>query len=237
MGVLYAKNGKIYCNDYMEIYIPMSYFDNKTAVNKGSSIETLGIVYTKAFHNGQEGPLRLINLPAIVNYMIYEFKQDTITIGGKSVDVFTLQYMKDSYVLHQTVTKGRDVAIGFLGTVLAGKLPNTLNYNNVLNVWCKNLEVSGISFKVPLKIYEMILASIYRNKHNPKERYGQYYGRQSNPNGYDYVTGNVRSVVKDFSTFSGMVFEDMGTMITNGINNSVEGIEEPISPLEKIIHY
>jgi hypothetical protein len=26
-------------------------------------------------------------------------------------------------------------------------------------------------------------------------------------------------------------------MISNGINNSIENIDEPISPLEKIIHY
>lgn len=237
MGILYANNGKIYCNEYMEIYIPMEYFANKTAINKGSSIETFGLVYTRAFQNGKEGVLRMINLPVTVNYMIYEFKQEAITLHGKSVDVFTLQYLKDSYVLHQTVTKGRHVGIGFLGKMLAGKLSHTINYRRLIDIWSKNLEISGISFKVPYKIYEMIIAAIYRNKNNVKERYGQYYGRQTNPSGYDYQTGNVRSVVKNFSTFSGMVFEDMGTMITSGINNSVEGIEEPISPLEKIIHY
>ena len=70
-----------------------------------------------------------------------------------------------------------------------------------------------------------------------KKRYGQYFGKQTNPTGYDYKTGNVRSVVKDLSTFSGMVFEDISTMISNGISNSIDNVEEPVSPLEKIIHY
>ena len=70
-----------------------------------------------------------------------------------------------------------------------------------------------------------------------KRRYGQKYGAQTNPNGLDYARSNVRNVVKDLSTFSGMVFEDMGMMISNGINNSINNIEEPESPLEKIIHY
>ena len=83
----------------------------------------------------------------------------------------------------------------------------------------------------------MIIAATYRNPHNTKERYGQYYGRQTNPNGYDYKTGNVREVVKDLSTFTGMVFEDISGMISNGINNSINNNEEPVSPLEKIIHY
>lgn len=83
----------------------------------------------------------------------------------------------------------------------------------------------------------MIIASIYRNPNNPKERYGQLYGKQHNPTGYDYSTENVREVVKNLSTFSGMVFEDIGSMITSGINNTANNVDESISPLEKVIHY
>ena len=237
MGILYAEGGKIYCNDYMEIYIPIEYFNNKIAINKGSSIETLGLVYIRSYKNGAEGPLQLLNLPTEVNFMVYEMKQETIKINSTSIDVMTLEYIKDSYVLHQTVPKGRDIANDFLDMMLAGKLPRTLNYTKVIDIWWRNLEISGISYKVPSKIFEMIIATIYRNPHDMKQRYGQYYGKQSNPNGYDYETDNVRSVVKNLSTFSGMVFEDIGNMISNGINNSIENIDEPVSPLEKIIHY
>jgi len=237
MGVLYANKGKIYCNEYMEIYIPMEYFNNKIAINKGSMIETLGLVYVRSFKNGEEGPLQLMNLPTVVHFMVYEFKQESIKINNDIIDVMTLEYLKDSYVLHQTIAKGRDVANAFLNMMLAGKLPTTLNYTKIIDIWWKNLEISGVSYKVPSKIFEMIIATIYRNSHNTKERYGQYYGKQTNPSGYDYTTGNVRDVVKDLSTFSGMVFEDIGTMISNGINNSIDNIDEPISPLEKIIHY
>jgi len=237
MSVLYAEGGKIHCNEYLEIYIPMEYFENKVATNKGSSIETLGLLYVRTFPNGQEGPIQLLNLPTEVNIMVYDFKYETIKVHGMSQDVMTLQFLKDAYILHQTIPKGRDVANAFLDMMLAGKLPRTLNYTKVIDIWWRNLEISGISYKVPSKIFEMIIATIYRNPKNMKQRYGQYYGKQSNPTGYDYETGNVRGVVKDLSTFSGMVFEDIGNMISNGINNSIEGIEEPVSPLEKIIHY
>jgi hypothetical protein len=148
-----------------------------------------------------------------------------------------LQYVKDAYVFHQTLTQGREVAETFLQMVLAGKVPKTISYMKLIDIWWKNLSIAGVNFKVPSKIYEMILASIYRNPNNQKERYGQYIGRQSVTSGLDYKTNNVREVVKNLSTFSGMVFEDMNAMITNGINNSINGIEEQESPLEKIIHY
>lgn len=237
MGILYANAGKIYCNDYMEIYIPMEYFNKNMAYNKGVSVETLGILYVREFPKGQEGPFRLFNAPTVIDVMVYDFSNETIKVHGKTIDVMTLKYLKDSCVMHQSVTKGRIVAEDFLALMLAGKLPNTLNYSQVIDMWWRNLEIAGINYKVPSKIYEMIIASIYRNPHNPKDRYGQYYGRQSNPNGYDYKTEKVKDAVKDLSTFSGMVFEDMGLMISNGINNSINNVDEPISPLEKIIHY
>lgn len=233
----YAKEGKIYCNDYMEIYIPVSYFGDGVAINKGVSVETLGILYMRAFPGGSPGPIKMLNLPVVANLMMYEFKSETIEVANRKLDVLTLQYLKDAYVLHQTVQKGREVAESFLETVMGGRLPKTLNYTSLINLWWRNLEISGVSFKVPSKIYEMILASVYRSPRDQKERYGQYYGRQTNPTGYDYRTGNVREVVRDLSTFSGMVFEDISTMISSGIVSSVNGVEEPESPLEKIIHY
>lgn len=238
MSLLYAKEGKIYCSEYMEIYVPMSYFEGSpVAFNEGASIRTIGLVYVRSFKNGTPGDIKLFNLPVTVQFMVYETKQDTIKVNNRSIEVMTLQYMKDAYVLHQSVTKGREVAGSFLNLILGGKIPASINYAQVIDLWWRNLEIAGISYKVPSKIFEMIIASIYRNPHNPKKRYGQYYGSHPNSDGYDYVTGNVRDVVKQLSTFSGMVFEDINTMISNGINNSIEGKEEPISPLEKIIHY
>ena len=238
MGDLYAKDGRIYCSNYMEIYIPMSYFDNGIAVNNGSSIETLGLVYCRVFKDGEPGDIKLMNIPTIISYMSYQTSNAVIQISPyKRIEVFVLQYLKDSYILHQTFPKGRDVAYAFLNMMLGGKVPDSLNYNKVLNVWWRNLKMSGVSYKVPSKIYEMIIASIYRNPNNLKQRYGQIYGRSSNPNGFDYKTGDVRFVAKNSSTFTGFVFEDIGNMISNGINNTIENVEEPISPLEKIIHY
>lgn len=237
MGVLYAKDGKIFCNEYIELYVPMDFFESGVAQNRGLFIESLGLLYIQSFKDGKGEGIKLLNIPTVMEFMLYESHPDTIRIQNKDLECLALSYPKDSYIVHQTLPKGREVANQFLDMILAGKLPKTLNYKQVIDIWWTNLEISGISYKVPSKIFEMIIATTYRNPHNVKERYGQLYGRQQNPSGYDYVTENVRSVVKDLSTFSGMIFEDIGAMISNGINNSIEGVEEPVSPLEKIIHY
>lgn len=237
MGLLYAKDSKIYNNEYAEIYVPDEYFDSGVAQNHGSDIESLGLLYIRSFKDGNPGEIKLLNIPVISKFMLYSSHKDKITANGMEINCTALEYPKDSCIMHQTLPKGREVANTFLDTILAGKLPKNLNYADLINIWWTNLEISGISYKVPSKIFEMILASIYRNPNNMKERYGQLYGRQTNPTGLDYKTENVRAVVKDLSTFSGMIFEDIGTMISSGIVNTANGVEEQVSPLEKIIHY
>ena len=239
MGVLYAKDSRIYCNEYFEVYIPKIYFDseNDNAENRGSTIEVLGILYCRTFKNGEPGKIQLFSIPTVINLHVYSTRDDVIEVHGKKIDVLALEYLKDSYIVHQTLPKGREVANTYLDSILGGKLPSTLEYKGGINTWWKNLEISGISYKVPSKIFEMVIAASYRDPKNPKKRYGQVYGKQEVPDEFGYKAQGVRETVKNLSTFSGMVFEDISTMITNGLNNSLDHIEEPISPLEKIIHY
>jgi len=236
MGLLYAKDNKIYASKYLEIYIPKSYIEDGIAFNRGMFYETFGVCNIRGFEDGKPEKLMILNLPITCNFMLYDSEPTTIKIHDTSIEVIALKYAKDAHIMHQSFPKNVATATSFLKKMLSGKLPRTLNYLNILNIWWKNLEFSGISYNVPSKIYEMIIASIYRDPNNPKRRYGQYLG-EGKGNYYDYKTGNVRTVVKNLSTFSGMTFEDINAMISSGIDNSINNIEEPISPLEKIIHY
>lgn len=237
MGVLYADNGKIYTNEHLEIYIPKDYFDSGMAVNHGATVETFGIGFCRTLDGEKPNELQLFDVPVNTELVVYNSRNDVVKAKGRLVEVLALEYLPKSHVMHQSLPKGREVANAFLGAVMGGKLPNTIYYPSIIDIWWENLEISGISYKVPSSILEMIPAATYRDPNNPKRRYGQLYGSQDAPTGYDYETANVRNVVKQLSTFSGMVFEDVGNMISNGVLNSEKGIEEPVSPLEKIIHY
>lgn len=219
----------------------MEYFDgdhgNSIAYNKGSAVETLGILYCRAFPGGKAEPIKLFDVPVIINLNIYESGNETIRVHGRSIEVMTLKYMKDSYIFHQTLPKGREVGAIFLNMILNGKLPKAINYERLINIWYRNLEISGMNYKVPSSIYEMILTELYRNPNDMKERYGPYYASNAAADGYDYKTSNVRRIVQNLNTFAGIVFEDFSSMLSSGLVNSAEEVEEPVSPLEKIIHY
>ena len=237
VNILYDKNGKLFTSQYTELYIPEIYFEDGFAEDKGDNITSLGLVYIRSFPGGKPDSIKFLNLPIEMDFMKYDIEVGEIKIHGNTIPVKILKYIKDSFICNQNVPQGRLISETFVKYLLHGKLPKTINYTDLLNIWWKNLEISGINFKVPSKIYEIILSNLYRNARNKKERYGQSFGKSSDSSGYGYQTMNVRSVVEGLSTFSGMVFEDMNQMITSAINNSIEGIEEPISPLEKIIYY
>ena len=238
MNALYADNNKLYASDYLEIHIPKAYFDGgRFASLQGATIETLGLVYLSFFPKGKPEPIRLLNIPATVNFLVYDSEEHSMDIKNIKIDVTTLKYMKDSFVMSQSIQKGREVAEMFLNVMLSGKLPKNLDYSHLIDIWWKNIEISGASMGVPSKIFEMIIANIYRSPNDVKKRFADYYGRSSSSDPYNYQTGNVRDIVEKLSTFSGLIFEDISRMITSGINNKIDGIEERESPLEKIIHY
>lgn len=236
--IIYAKDGKIYAKEHLEIHIPMDYFYKKQfATNKGSSIEALGLVYISSYSSNGDGEIQFLNIPTLVDFQLYDFEYEEIRVKEESMNVMTLKYLKDALIMLQIVQKGRHVSEAFLDAILKGQLPKTLDYPKIIDIWWRNLEMADVDFKVSSKILELIIANIYRSPNNFKQRFGEWYGKQTNPNPKKYETGDVRNVVEGLSTFSGMVFEDMGQMITSGINNSIEGVEEPASPLEKIIYY
>ncbi len=238
MGSLYAKDNKLYAKHYLEIHIPRLYFDeNKFARSKGVSIETLGLAYIEAYPNGKVQPIKLLNLPATVEYIVYDFVNQDIKVLNKDMPVTTLKYIQDSCVMSQSIQRGRDVVEMFLNAILGGRLPSNLDYPKLIDIWWKNIEISGSSLGVPSKVFEMIIANIYRDKNDIKKRFAEYFGSSSTTDGHEYQTGNVRDIVESLSTFSGLIFEDISRMVTSGINNSKDGVEEKESPLEKTIHY
>lgn len=238
MSSFYAKDSKIYAKNYLEIHIPKSYFDgNRFATSKGVSIESLGLVYVESVVNGKATPIKLLRLPVMIDFMVYDFLDQEVKVYGKNLPVTTLKYLQDSYVMPQSVQKGRDVAEMFLNVMLSGKLPTNIDYASLIDIWWRNIEIASVSLGVPSKIFEMIIANIYRDSKDIKKRFAVYYGSSPTSDGHNYQTGNVRDIVQNLSTFSGLIFEDINRMITSGINNSKDGVEEAESPLEKTIHY
>ena len=87
MGLLYAKDNKIYASKYLEIYIPTSYMKDEIAFNRGTYYETFGVCNIRGFTDGKPDKLQILNLPITCNFMLYESEPTSITIHDITIDV------------------------------------------------------------------------------------------------------------------------------------------------------
>lgn len=216
----------------------MIYFGNNNdsekrryAEDRGETIYVFALLYLK----GKDGELKFMNVPTRIEIQQYDFENETIEIRDKKIECRKLKFMKDAFICSDTVIQNFNLGEDWVNMLLDGKVPPTINYPKLINIWWNNCEITGIDLQCHTKIMELVVANLFRNKDNIKQRYGEVYGLRSNPDGFDYKSGDVRSIVEQLSTFSGFIFEDIGRMITAGINNSLEEVEEKTSPLEKIM--
>ena len=237
-NLMYVKDNCIYAKDYLEMYIPLIYFGNKNdsekrkyAIDRGEIIEVFALVYVK----GVDNVIQFMNVPTRLDIKQYDWDETEIEVHEQKIQCRRLKFMKDAYICSDTVIQNFNLGEDWVNMLLDGKVPSTINYPKLINIWWNNCEITGIDLQCHTKIMELIICNLFRNKDNLKERYAKVYGNKSSPEGYDYKSGDVRSIVEQLSTFSGFIFEDIGRMITSGINNSLDNIEEKESPLEKVM--
>lgn len=236
--MFYSKDGYVYNENFLEMYFPLEYFENNYyAQNLGNKINIFGVFPIQEFIDDKPQGIKTFNIPTFVDIRTYDTVKDTIESNGKSIPVLRSSYIKDSLLFTKSIPQSVEIAEKMLSLIIDGKLPSIIPYPEIINILWKNLEIAGVNFKVPSTIYEALIMTMCRNSHNLKERFGIYYGKNLSSLPNEYTQVNTRNAVASLSTFAGIVFEDMDKMIGNGIVNSIENIEEPVSPLEQILHY
>lgn len=236
--LMYVKENNIYAKDYLEVFIPLIYFGKPSDSDKvryaedhGETINVFALLYVK----GVDGVLQFMNLPTRIEMQQYNWDETEIEVRGVTLKCRRLKYMKDAFMFSDTIIQNFNLGEDWVNMLLDGKVPPTINYPKLINIWWNNCEITGIDLQCHTKIMELVLCNLFRNKDNIKERYAKVYGNRSTPEGFDYKSGDVRTIVEQLSTFSGFIFEDLGRMITSGINNTLNNEVEPVSPLEKVM--
>ena len=240
MGIFRHEDTNIILEDnYCEFYIPMSYFDSKWAVMGSDKIRTIGLFNVGLFNpKGEIKELKLFNLPTQCEINVYETERRVVEYGHmEATDCMVLKFVKDQVVMQDSVIEDSEFAQTFLDIIMKGKLPNTIPYDKALDIWRKNLELTNVNFNVPSSVLEMILATCYRDKNNIQKKFSSVAGSDKDVSMYDYTMLNIRRICQYSSTFTGMTFEDINSMITTSLNRSREKKSEMESPVEKIIKY
>lgn len=232
----------IFTGPYMEAYIPEYYLKKGITQEIGDAIKTIG-VFSVITYNDPEGkqpnPIRMLNVP--IEIMTYPTSYEPVVIdlnntGEKEIFILMKYYTNDVFC-PRAVPKSLKAFEDFLAIITGGKIPSSVSYDDIFDIWEKNRNYGDADFNVSDSIYELIISEIYRSKKNPTDRFGMIMGKDPKHSPYDYRTASPREITKLNSTFTGMIFENVDEMISASVVRAKRGTEENISPMEKVMKY
>ena len=230
----------VFTGNYLEMYIPEFYFEGKLAEDYGSSLMVFGLFNVRVFdEKGRPMKLETFNIPSLILIHPSEIERKELQlIEGDSGEVETYRvakFFKGNAIMKNSIPQDASNVELFLSVLFRGKIPKTIPYSQVLQIWQKNLELNGVKLGVTATILEIIISEIYRNKKKPEETFAKLIGKDPTVSEYAYRTANIREICARNSTFAALTFEDMDSMITSSLNINRYNKQESESPIEKII--
>ena len=240
----FNDNGEniVFVGPYMEAYIPRYYFDKRIADSIGEHFTVLGVFSFITF-NKVEGThpnhIRTMNLPIMISTFptTTAIKRIDLLGDGNEEEYVVFKYYKGDILCRNKTPQSKDIFKVFLDLLMAGKLPKTIAYPDVLNIWMKNFSMNGVSFDIPSTVYEIVISKIYRNKNKPEESFSKVIGKNPKTSPYDYSTASARDITAYSSRFAGIMFEDMDAQLTSAISSTRSNKKESVSPMEELLKY
>lgn len=239
INVKLVKNDIVYDGEELHLYIPEEYYERSVAIEMGEYVSVLGVLNAQEYKKGKPvGKLELFSVPAMVDIYPTEMEStpEIAIIPGVKKQKYTLaKFYKGDKIMSADIAKDSSNAELFLRLLMSGALPPTIRYEQLLRIWDKNLDISGIRLNVSSNIMEIIIREIYRDPKDPTRPFAMRIGASKDVSQLDYQAENIREICALNSTFSGIIFEYFDRMVGSGIMKNVNNTPQTISPVEKII--
>lgn len=227
---------------YMEIYIPDKLFKKDMNEYAGDVVNIFGIFNLRIGNSkGEIDPsskLYTFNVPAMFTTKpsSSEIKEMELMKDTGLTKYHVLKYyLGDEVMTSVSIIKDISNVSKFIDLLLAGGLPRTIAYEDILKIFLKNMEINGQTGNVSAVIYSVIISELYRWKQDTSVPFRKIIGAGKNDNQYDYIPSNARNVCANNSTYSALTFEDADTMVVYSVNRKRQNKKQNKSPLEKII--
>lgn len=235
----HADSQHIYVDDdYMELYIPLYFFDQnrRYAVDFSTTIETLGLIHCGLFRNGQMFDIRLFKHPYFITLYVYDAELRTIDIPGNgNTQCKVLKYTKGAMMMDAVIIQDAQSSLSYLYFQTEAMIPKSVPYDKLAEAWQRNKAINSVSFGVRNEVEEMVIAAECKLEGDMNKKFAQVYGSDLRISPYSYQPVTSRQVCQYSSTFAGITFEDIDSMITTSINRAREKRPEEFTPIEAVI--
>lgn len=234
----------VFDGEYMEIYIPKKSLDQKIAYLKGENIETLGVFNFLVYSGGNRDPkkaeLRTLTLPFKIQFEFRRFFDTRIKLSSEIEEndyrVFVLE-KGDLFCVKTEHAKSSANSKELIFMIHGGHLPSSVKYDKVLDCYLGTTLLNGVDLKIPLLIYEIILAELCRYKEDLGVPFRIAINQNNKLTQYDYTSISIKKLPSLNSTFAAITFEDINNAIISSIKKNKNNEEEKVSPIEKVLKY
>lgn len=225
-------------DEYMELYIPLYFFDQnrRYAVDFSTTIETLGLISCGLFKKGELTSIELFKHPYNITLYVYDSELRTVNIPGNGdTPCKVLKYTKGAIMMDAVIIQDAQSSLSYLFCQTEAMIPKSVPYDKLAKSWQRNKAINKVSFGVRNEVEEMVIAAECKLEGNMNKRFAEVYGSDLSVSPYAYKPVTSRQVCQYSSTFAGITFEDMDSMITTSINRAREKRPEEYTPIEAVI--
>ena len=224
----------------MKIYIPKYFVEEDSVFGRvlGNKIECLGIFWFSVNNKFYE-----LLLPIKIQFEYHE--EDTFKgklkpeLISEEYNVYILK-KGDAFCYDLNHLKDiEDIETLLLKVIDNGKIPATVNYNDVLKLIMNLLLSTGYNTKLGVSsaVYEILLSELYRNRFNISEPFRKLITTSKTATLYDFKERRLQNLPGLNSIFGSLLGEDSIKQLSNIIVRQREGMKDRVSPLERLLKY
>lgn len=249
-----GEDGFLYINKpYAEAYIPESFFShnkdkyeigNTIALEYGSGFQVIGIFNMKFFNDASKvdkaardaAPTFTFNFPNMIETYPTSSTTKTLTIADITDKYRVLHYELGDVMSQEATTQSVTNCERFMALVTSGKIPQSIGYDENLNIWMENFDINGIDPGVPSVVLQAIIAEKSRARDDYSVPFRKRIGVENSTVGQkDFKQMNLNEIAAYSSVMAGLSFERITDKITTAINMSYNDLPQKKSPIEQVI--
>jgi hypothetical protein len=219
-------------------YVPYDYFsDSKVPIAQivGQYVSTIGLFnWAIIDKNGKQGPLHTFYFPTMFMCKPAEMeKVRNLSLNGTDpADYMLLKfYLGDEVVSETRVPQMIDnVEITFKMSILTAKIPNTIPYDKLWEIFMESAALNGFSYNLNIQLFGVLISRLCRDANNIEKMFCETDMKDMTK----YKMIDIRMVPKFISPYTAITSENWDEAVRAAILMK-DNENTPVSPLEKVM--
>lgn len=218
-------------------FIPVQYFNSKTAVWLGEKVSTLGVIYIQAKMTDTSKP-RLFQLtqPIPITIPFTERYKTKVALGKSEVQEYEVVKVKKGDIAISSTQHIQEVeaAKTFIDFFNQGKLPTDVPYDELPDLFRNAIQLNNMKLGVPAVLVDAMIGEMARDARDDTIPFRMTAGKNGGTTKYELMS--IKNLAETSSVFAALSFENINKAVRTSVRKTRNGAVQQVSPVEKVLH-